>query len=398
MRPLDGIKVIDFTQAHAGSLATMLLADFGAEVVKIERKGIGDLARYWEPIKDGGSAYFSYLNRGKESISINVASEEGKAIVLKLVKDADVVCENFKHGSMERLGLGYKELKKVNPELIYASLNGFGQTGPDKNKVGLDLQLQAMSGIMDRTGFPEGMPTKVGAAIGDQVSGTYMAAAINLALIHRKKTGQGQFIDISILDSLASFLEASLVTLCLTGDVPARSGNSYPSISPYDTYETKDGYVSVGISTDDQWVRFCKAMDMEDLLANEKYSTNEKRGYYYESELKNQIAQKLCQYSKFDVERILRSEKLACGAVYTVKEAMNMEHVRQRDMLIEVDDPALGKLVMPGTPIKMGKTPGYVAHGAPKRGQDTVRYLQKLGYTTEDIQTLCDQNIVEVGV
>ena len=397
MRPLQGIRVIDFTQAHAGSLATMILADFGAEVIKIERKGVGDLARYWEPMKEGNSAYFSYLNRGKESVSIDASSQEGREIILELVKTADVVCENFKYGSMQRLGLDYEEMVKVKPDLIYASLNGFGQTGPDRNKIGLDLQLQAMSGMMDRTGFRNGPPTKVGAAIGDQVSGIYMATAIQLALIHRKKTGQGQYIDIAILDSLVSFLEASLVTCYLTGDVPSRTGNAYPSISPYDTYATKDGYVSVGISTDAQWQKFCRVMGMEDLLKEEKYATNESRGYYYESELKEKISNKLRQYSKFEVERILRTERLACGAVYTVEEAMKTEYIRQRDMMIEVQDPALGVLQMPGISIKLSETPGYVKHGAPKRGQDTVRYLQQLGQSPAEIQALREQGIVEEG-
>lgn len=397
MRPLQGVKIIDFTQAHAGSLATMILADFGAEVLKIERKGVGDLARYWEPTKEGSSAYFSYLNRGKESISIDVSKEKGRDLVLELVKTADVVCENFKYGSMERLGLGYDVMQKVNPALIYASLNGFGQTGPDRHRIGLDLQMQALSGIMDRTGLPDGPPTKIGAAIGDQVSGIYLSMAINLALIHRKRTGLGQYIDISILDTLVSFLEASPVTLCLTGDVPARSGNMYPAIAPYDTFPTKDGYVSIGISTNDQWRRFCQALGMEDLLANPKYDSNEKRGMYYASELKGILTERISQYSKFDIERILRSEKLACGAVYTVSEAMETAHIQQRGMMIELSDPALGRVKMPGISIKLEGTPGYVSHGAPILGQNTQRYLAQLGLTAEEISALQEEQVIETA-
>ena len=232
MRPLEGIKVLDFTQAHAGSLATMILADFGAEVIKIERAGVGDLARYWAPFKGEDSAYYAYLNRGKKSISLNASSDEGKEIIKKLVSEVDVVCENFKYGSMKRLGLDYEEMKKINPSIIYAALNGFGQTGPFKEVIGLDLQLQSMSGLMDRTGFPDGPPTKVGAAMGDQFSGMYLAMAINLALIHKKKTGEGQLVDVAILDSLFSILEAAPMTKVLRGSVPPRVGNSYPSISP----------------------------------------------------------------------------------------------------------------------------------------------------------------------
>ncbi|WP_432663304.1 CaiB/BaiF CoA-transferase family protein [Wukongibacter baidiensis] len=395
MRPLEGVKVVDFTQAHAGSLATMILADFGAEVIKIERAGVGDLARYWAPIKDGNSAYYAYLNRGKKSISIDARKEEGKEIIRKLVAEADVVCENFKYGSMDRMGLSYEELKKINPSIIYASLNGFGQNGPYKKAIGLDLQLQAMSGLMDRTGFPDGAPTKVGAAMGDQFSGHYMAMAINLALIHKKKTGEGQQIDIAILDSLFSILEAAPVTQCLRGSVPPRVGNSYPSISPYDTLETKDGYVSVGISTDRQWQKFCKALNLEHLANDPRYVNNESRGEHYETGLKQALEEVTREMSKFDIERILREARLACGAVYTVEEAMRSENVAARKMLVDVEDKALGKVTMPGIVINLEGTPGEISHGAPLLGEHTDSYLTQLGYTMDEIAALSDQKVVE---
>ncbi len=395
MKPLNGVKIVDFTQAHAGSLATMLLADFGAEVIKIERAGVGDLARYWAPLKGDESAYYVHLNRGKKSISINASTEEGKEILLKLIKDADVVTENFKYGSMERMGLNYEELLKVNPKIIYAALNGFGQTGPMKNAIGLDLQLQAMSGLMDRIGFPDGPPTKVGAAMGDQLSGTYMAAAINLALIHREKTGEGQMIDIAILDSLFSILEAAPVTFCLRGEVPPRVGNSYPSISPYDTFKTNDGYVSIGISTDRQWFKFCEALGMDDLAKDERYMNNETRGDHYESGLKQAIEDVTSKMSKFDIEAKLREARLACGAVCTVLEAMGSDQVKERELLVEVDDKALGKVKIIGTPIKMYGTPGGFTEGAPRLGENTKEYLAKVGYSEAEIQALLDKNIIE---
>ncbi|WDV46555.1 CoA transferase [Clostridiaceae bacterium M8S5] len=395
MRPLEGVKIIDFTQAHAGSLATMILADFGAEVIKIERAGVGDLARYWAPMKNENSAYYAYLNRGKKSISINAASEEGKEIIKKLVADADVVCENFKYGSMERMGLSYEELKKVNPEIIYASLNGFGQNGPYKKVIGLDLQLQAMSGLMDRTGFPDGPPTKVGAAMGDQFSGHYMAMAINLALIHKKKTGKGQKVDIAILDSLFSILEAAPVTNCLRNHVPPRVGNSYPSISPYDALETKDGYVAVGISTDRQWQKFCDALNLGHLKDDPRYINNEKRGDNYETGLKEALEDVTKKMSKFEIEKILREARLACGAVYTVKEAMQTEQVAAREMLVDVEDKALGTVKMPGIVINLEGTPGNIEHGAPLLGEHSEEYLTKLGYTTEQIKELCNKKLIE---
>lgn len=397
MKPLEGIKVVDFTQAHAGSLCTMILADFGAEVIKIERKGVGDLARYWAPMKGENSAYFTYLNRGKKSISINAASPEGKEIILELVRGADVVSENFKYGSMERMGLDYETLKSVNPGIIYASLNGFGQNGPMKETIGLDLQLQAMSGIMDRTGFPEGPPTKVGAALGDQVSGTYMALGIILSLINKKKTGQGQRVDIAILDSLFSILEAAPMTFCLRGEVPPRVGNSYPSISPYDAFKTNDGYVAIGVSTDRQWEKFCEALGMKELAADERYKTNESRGDHYESGLKQAIEAVTSKMSKFDIEAKLREARLACGAVCTVMEAMQSDQLKSRNMLVEIEDKALGKIVVPGTVIRMLDTPGGFSEGAPLLGENTEQYLRGLGYSSEKIDGLRAGSIIETA-
>ncbi len=210
MKPFSGIRIIDFTQAHAGSLATMLLADMGAEVVKIERAGSGDLARYWAPFRGESSGYYAFLNRGKKSVSLDLSKPEGKQAVKALIAGADVVCENFKYGSMERMGLTYEEVRAIKPDVIYASLNGFGQTGPMRRNIGLDLHLQAMGGVMDATGFPDGDPVRVGVAFGDHLSGTYMAQAISLALLERTKTGRGQFIDISILDALFSLQREQL--------------------------------------------------------------------------------------------------------------------------------------------------------------------------------------------
>lgn len=397
MKPLQGVKIVDFTQAHAGSLATMILSDFGAEVIKIERAGVGDLARYWAPMKGGNSAYYAHLNRGKKSISLNACSPEGKEILFKLIQDADVICENFKYGSMDRMGLSYEEVKKINPSIIYASLNGFGQTGPMKENIGLDLQLQAMSGLMDRTGFPDGPPTKVGAAFGDHLSGTYMALAINLALVNKKKTGKGNRIDIAILDSLFSILEAAPVTYCLRGHVPERVGNSYPSISPYDSFKTNDGFVSIGISTDDQWFRLCDALGMDDLAKDERYMTNETRGDNYESGLKQAIEEVTGKMSKFEVENKLREYKLACGAVCTVEEAMKSEQVRQREMLVEIDDKAIGKIEIPGTVIKMYGTPGGFTESAPLIGEHTKYYLSKIGYSNTEIENLIEKKVVEIA-
>lgn len=396
MKILEGLKVVDFTQAHAGSLCTMILADFGAEVIKIERPGVGDLARYWSPFKNDSSGYYAYLNRGKKSIAVNGGTEEGKKILLDIIKDADIVTENFKFGSMRRMGLSYEKIKEINPNIIYASLNGYGQTGPMRETIGLDLQLQAGSGFMDRTGFPDGPPTKSGPAMGDQLSGTYMAMAIILAIIAKKKTGKGQKIDIAILDCLFSILEAAPVTYCMTGSVPERVGNSYPSISPYDSFKAKDGYVAIGISTDRQWQKFCDVLNMQNLKNEEKYKTNESRGNYYEKGLKDEIEKITKTMSKFELEKKLREAKLACAAVYTVSEIMKSEQIKERQMLVRVYDEGIGEEIrIPGTVIKMRETPGKVISGAPLLGKDTDYYLLKLGYSIEDLKILEENKVIQ---
>ncbi len=398
MKLLEGIKIVDFTQAHAGSLCTMILADFGAEVIKIERPGVGDLARYWGPFKNESSGYYAFLNRGKHSIGVDGSTDEGREILFKLIKDADVVTENFKYGSMERMGLSYDKIKELNPDIIYAQLNGYGQTGPKKNDIGLDLQLQAGSGMMDRTGFPDGAPTKGGPALGDHISGTYMAISVVLSLIARKKFGIGQKVDIAILDSLCSMLEAAPVTYCLRGEVPPRVGNAYPSISPYDTFKTNDGYVAIGISTDGQWVKFCDALHMDDLKADERFATNESRGDNYDKGLKQSIEAVTSKMSKFEIENILRDARLACGAVYTVSEAMATEQIKDREMLVKVYDEGIGEeILIPGTVIKMSETPGHAQCGAPKLGRDTVKYLTALGYSDEQIKKLAADKIIEIA-
>ena len=310
MGPLEGIKILDFTQAHAGSLATMLLADFGAEVIKIERAGVGDLARYWEPIKNDESGYFAFLNRNKKSISLDANSAEGKEIIFTLVKEVDVVCENFKYGSMERLGFAYETFKNINPKIIYASLNGFGQTGVMKNTIGLDLQLQAMSGIMAETGKDAGIPIKIGAALGDHISGIYMALAVNLALINMKKNGVGQRIDISILDSLCSIFEEHVI---LEKSVEEISGDKDTSVS------------------------------------------------------------KVC----------------------TVSEAMTSVQLLSRDMLHSSKTCNLDEVKFPGIPIKLEKTAGEIRFRAPIRGEHTKYYLERIGYETDDIESLVTNGIIE---
>lgn len=394
MKALDGVTIIDFTQRHAGSVATMILADFGAKVIKVERSDRPDPTREWTPMQNGHSVYFTYLNRGKEDVCVDYTTEAGRQVILDLVKTADVVCENLPVGEMERYGLDYDSLKVIKPDLIYASLSPFGLTGPRKNKKADDLTIQAIGGYMDRTGFADGPATPVGCRVSNHISAAYLATSINLALIHKYKTGQGQMIDLSELDCLFAMMETGPWVYNINGKVLPRTGNSYPSISPYDTLKAKDGFLSVGISTDGQWQKFCAALGMTDLAQNELYMTNESRGDHYMCGLKDELEAVTSKREKFEMEATLREAKLPCAAVYTVADAMASEHIKVREMLVEVEDAGAGKVTIPGTAVKLMKTPGSIEKGAPLMGGDTHAVLSQLGYDEEKIQQLKADGVI----
>lgn len=388
MKALDGVTIIDFTQRHAGSAATMLLADFGARVIKVERPDAPDPARDWAPMQNGHSAYFAYLNRGKESVCVDYTTPAGRKAVLELIRTADVVCESLPCGEMARWGLDYESIRTENPAVIYASLSAFGHTGPRKDKKADDLTLQAIAGMMDRTGFADGPATPVGCRVSNHISAVYLAMGINLALVHRQRTGQGQMLDLSELDCLFAMMETGPWVYSITGKVLPRTGNSYPSISPYDTLHAKNGYISVGISTDGQWQKFCAALEMTDLANNELYMTNESRGDHYETGLKQELEDVTTKWDKFELEDRLREAKLPCAAVYTVPDAMASEHIAVREMLVKVQDAGAGEVTVPGTTIKLMGTPGGVEKGAPLLGQDTEKALAQAGCTAEEIAAL----------
>ena len=394
MKALDGVTIIDFTQRHAGSVATMILADFGAKVIKVERADRPDPAREWAPMQNGHSVYFTYLNRGKEGVCVDYTTDAGNQVILDLVKTADVVCENLPVGEMEKYGLDYESLKEIKPDLIYASLSPFGLTGPRKNKKADDLTIQAIGGYMDRTGFADGPATPVGCRVSNHISAAYLATSINLALIHKYKTGQGQMIDLSELDCLFAMMETGPWVYNINGKVLPRTGNSYPSISPYDTLKAKDGFLSVGISTDNQWQKFCAALGMTNLAQNALYMTNESRGDHYECGLKADLEAVTSQLGKFEMEATLREAKLPCAAVYTVPDAMASEHIAVREMLVEVEDDGAGKVTIPGTTVKLMRTPGIIKKGAPLLGGDTHDVLSGLGYDEDKLQQLKADGVI----
>lgn len=387
-RALDGIRVIDLTTAYSGPFCTMQLADHGAEVIKIEYPGTGEQSRTWGPFKNGKSGYYNFLNRNKQGMTLNLKHEEGKRILRELVKQADVLVENFKVGTMDKLGLGYEVLRELNPRLVYASISGFGLTGSYAARPCYDIVAQAMSGIMTITGFPGTPPTKMGPSIGDNYSGTYLALGIMLALFYRERTGKGQQVDVSMLDTLFSVLENAVVSNTLTGETPGQIGNADPSIAPFDVFAAKDGYVAVGVGTSAQWVRLCEVMNREDLVNHELYNTNQKRVENYEPELKNIVSQWVRRYTRQEVEKMLVAAGICVGPVLSVAEAVNHPQIKTREMVVDIDTPELGPISIPGVPIKLDASPGKICKAAPALGEKNDAILSGLGYSSMEIEAL----------
>lgn len=397
-RILDGIRVIDFTQGHTGSYGTMLLADFGAEIIKIEdHKTGGDVMRSSFPKNENGSAYHAYMNRGKRSVCADRHSQKGQEIIARLIETADVVCDSFPAGELERCDLDYDRMKERNPRIIYASQTGFGKTGPMNNTAGNDLTAEALCGLMQITGYPEDKPTAHGSRMADQFGGVFLAFAIISALMARETTGEGQKIDISSADCMFTALEDSVVEAAMSGKRFEREGNRSRSIAPYDTFEVKDGIVSTAVSTNGQWKKFCEAMDMEELLDDPRYATNESRGENYDTSLRKIIADKFKDMTKWEIEALLRPYNIPSGPGYTVPEAFDSEQLSARNMVVEVEDKALGTVKMPGFPIKISGADDVPAGSAPLLGEDTEELLRAVGYDSGEIAAMAEEGIIMCG-
>lgn len=396
MKVLEGVTVIDFTQAYSGPFCTMNLADFGARVIKIERKGIGDQSREWTPInKKGESGYYAVINRGKESIELDIGKPEGQEIVKELIRKADIVVENFKVGTLIKKGLDYEEVKKINPEIIYASITGYGQNGPLSNLAAYDNVIQAMCGMMEMTGFPENVPTKVGPAIGDNFTGLTMALGIVMAYYHKLNTGKGQYIDVAMLDALFGIMESPILYKELLNEEITRCGNGDPTLCPYDVYPCKDGYFSAGLAAGSsaEWERFCCAIDMKNLLKDERFLTNDLRVSNYEI-----LTPILLEYfkgkTKKELTEIFNNYKIPNSPVNTIPELMNHPQLEARDMLIKINDEGIGDYLAMGNPMKMNMTPPVVEKGAPTQGRDTERILKEYGFTDKQLENFKRNNII----
>ena len=393
MGALSDIKVLDLTRVLAGPYATMLLADLGAEIIKIEQPEKGDDSRAFGPYKNGESAYFMSINRNKESITLNLKAPEGKEILKELVKQVDILVENFRPGTMEKLGLGYDVLKEINPRLIYASSTGYGQTGPYSQRPAYDAVVQAMGGIMSITGQPDGVPTRVGTSIGDITAGLFCAAGILAALHERERSGVGQMVDVAMLDCQVAILENAISRFEFTGEIPHPIGNRHPSIVPFEPFDTLTTPIMLAAGNDRLWVTLCGLMEL-DLADDPRFKTNPLRNENYAA-LRPILAERFMTKTAEDWQQMFDDAGIPCGPINTVDKVVTNEQVVAREMILEVEHPTAGATRIPGIPIKLSRTPGEIRLPAPVLGAETEKILTRcLNLTPEQIAALREKQVI----
>ena len=377
MKALDGIRVLDLSRVLAGPYSTMMLADFGADVIKIEAPKVGDDSRAFGPFVGKESAYFMSLNRNKRSITLNLKDATHCDLFREMVKKADVVVENYRPGTMEKFGLGYDELKKINPKLVYAACSGFGHTGPYMDKPAYDIIVQAMGGIMSITGEEGGEPTRVGASVGDVTAGMFTAYGIMLALFHRERTGQGQKVDVGMLDCQVAILENAIARYVTSGVVPGPLGNRHPSITPFSAFTAKDGHIIVGAGNDRLWARLCTLLELPDMIEDPRFVNNGKRTENVK-ELMTILNGVFKNKTINEWLGLLEEAGLPCAPINTVDRIINDPQIEARNMIVEVEHPIAGSLKMPGVPVKLSETPGTVERYAPLLGEHTVEVVEEV--------------------
>lgn len=391
--PLDGIKVIDMTRVLAGPYCTMMLADMGAEVVKVERPGAGDDTRgYGPPFLNGESAYFMSVNRNKRSLTLNLKTPEAVEVLRQLILQADVLVENFRPGTMEDFGLGYEAVHALNPRLIFCSISGFGHTGPKADLPGYDLIIQGEGGTASLTGDPNGPPYKVGTSQADIVAGIMASQGILLALLARAQTGKGQKIDLGMLDCQVALLTYQAGIYFATGQSPSRMGNQHPTITPYETYRCQDGYLNLACGNDGMWRAFCKATGQTAWAADERFQTNANRVQNRHA-LSSLIEPIMLEKTTQEWLEILLAAGIPCGKIQSVGEICEDPQVHARDMVVKVEHPKAGTLRVTGVPIKLSDTPGAVTAPPPLLGEHTAQVLADwLHLSTTEIDGLRKAN------
>ena len=383
-KALEGLKVVDLTTALNGPFCTMMLADYGATVLKIEPVD-GEQCRFWGPIdeKSGESGFFNYVNRNKKGATLNLKSPEGLQLFYDLVKDADILVENYRGGVTKKLKIDYETIRKINPTIIYASSSGFGQYGPITYRPCYDIVAQAMGGMVNLTGFKDTDPVKVGPSVADHVAGIYLTVGVLVALHHRDVTGEGQQVDVAMFDTIFSLLENALVNYTVGGFIPERNGNVDPSISPFDIYKCKDGFVALGVGNDKLFKKFCQTIGHEELLEDPRFATNVDRCTNYIPDLQNTIRSWCKDYTKSEIEAIMDEAGIPCGPVMNVKEAIEHPHIQAREMMVHCEHPTAGDQYFQGCVVKFSETPGVIETPSPLLGQHNAEIF---GLTEEQVR------------
>ena len=377
--PLSGITIVDLSRILAGPYCTLLLAELGARVIKVEPPRQGDDARQYGPFKNGKSTYFASVNRGKESISIDLKTPAGRDIFERLLDRADALVENFRPGTMEKLGYGWETLHSRYPRLVYAAASGFGHTGPYSHYPAYDMVVQGLGGIMSITGHPGMPPTRIGTSVGDLAGGLYTAVALNAALLHRERTGEATKVDVALFDCQLALLENAIMRYTTTGEIPGPMGARHPSITPFEAFHTADGHLIIAAGNDGLFVKLAHALDRADLADNPLFKTNELRNRHQEA-LRAELEDVLGQAGTDHWIEVLEAAGIPCGAINNVAQAIAHPQVTARDMLISVDDPVTGRLQLVGNPMKLS---GFADPGtrpaAPDLDADREKILRELG-------------------
>ncbi|HET9201263.1 MAG TPA: CaiB/BaiF CoA-transferase family protein [Dehalococcoidia bacterium] len=398
--PLADVRILDLTWVLSGPYASMVLCDLGADVIKVERPPWGDVARTTGPHINGESVYFFSINRGKRSITLDLKSEKGSEVFLRLVEKADVVMENFTPGTMEGLGLGYDRVRQVNPRIIYAATSGFGQTGPDRDKPALDIIVQGMGGVMSITGEPDGPPIRPGLSLGDIAAGLFTAVGILSALHERERSGEGQMIDVSMLDCQVAILENAFSRYFATGKVPGKLGTRHPAATPFQAFPTRDGYIVLALAwgTENQWELFCATIERAELINDERFQTSGDRTANHAA-LEPLLNEALRQKTTAEWLALLEPLQIPCGPLNNIAQAAEHRQIQSREMLRQVENARMGRsLPLPDTPVKLSRTPGGIKGNAPDFGEHLFEVLTDLaGLSVEEVRELIASGVSSRG-